>query len=156
MFDAPVDAWYVWVGLTVVGVTVLGVAAELPRSTQADAGAAADTIDTVAASPYPGTAEYPTRAERVRLGPYRVGLERRSGTTHATFAYGPVTPVGDDGPLRELLVGAPPEAVFDAPVELDRAAGRARNRTPTWRPANGRVIARRVVWGDVGVTLVGA
>nr|WP_225333604.1 hypothetical protein [Halomicrobium urmianum] len=54
MFDVPVDAWYVWLGVAAASVTALGTVAALPSGTPPDAAAAADAIDRVAAGP-PGS-----------------------------------------------------------------------------------------------------
>lgn len=150
----PIADAYLWIGLCVAGAAFAGLALEVPTAPAPDARAVADTVDRVAAGRYPTRADHPVSATAIRVGPRRVALRSDGGTAHAGFAYGPVTPAGD-GPLRRLLTGAPPDRVFDDPAALRVAAGRARNRTPRWRPADDRVRVRRVSWGGVDVTLVG-
>lgn len=156
MFDAPPDTVPVWLGLAVVSVVLLGVAASLPDA-DPDASAVADTVDAVAASPNDAVADQRVTAERVRVGPYRVTLVAGVGagdTSHATFAYAPVTPVRPGSPLSRVLAGTSPTEVFPSPTAFARAAGAARNRGPVTL-ATDRVRARHVTWGETDVTLVG-
>lgn len=154
MFDAPVETWYLWTGLAIVSVVTLGLAVGLPRSPPPDASGVADTVDTVAASDRPTMAMHPFLADEVRISPYRIWLRDDGATSHATFAYGPVTPVERDTPLWKVLHGTPPERVFDSPVAFRRAAAEARDRRPEWR-SRVDVIVRNPSWEDVDVTLVG-
>lgn len=154
MFEAPVDSLYVMVGLSLVSVAVAGTAVGLPTTPAPNAASLADTVDSVAASPYPATAEHPTDATAVRIGPRRVALRNDGGVAHATFTQGPVVPV-DDGPLERVLRGVPPDQAFESPDEFRQAMRSARTRSPSWRHVDGEVWIRNVVWGDVRVTLVG-
>jgi len=154
-FDAPIEPLYVWTGLSVVSAVVAGLAVGLPTTPPPNAASVADAVDAVAASPHPSTAEHPIDAAAVRVGPRRIALRGADGTSHATFVYGPVVPAGD-GPLERVLSGVPPDRAFESPSELRRAASTARNRTPTWRPVDGEIDVRKIVWGNVNVTLVGA
>ncbi|PSP86197.1 hypothetical protein BRC83_01555 [Halobacteriales archaeon QS_1_68_17] len=156
MFDAPFDAWYVWIGLAVVGVVALAVAVRLPGAAAPDATATAERIDQVAASQYAATATHPVDAEQIELGAYRLRLRGPGGTAQAALAYGPVTPVPDGGPLRAVLDGTAPSRVFDDRSEFSAAAAAAQQREPTWQPVDGTVRIRRVIWEGVDVTLVGA
>lgn len=154
MFDAPLDAWYVWLGLSVASVAVFGVVVSLPVAPAPDAPAVAGTIDRVAATAYDATASRSLDADAVRLGPRRVGLRNDAGTTHATLASS-VVPVATDGRLDELLRGGPPAAVFASPAAFDRAVTRAAQREPTWATADARLVVRHLSWGSIDVTLVG-
>lgn len=155
MFDAPVDAWYLWLGVAATSVVVLGVAVALPTATSPDAVAAADAVDAVAASPHEARVQRPLRADEMKLGPYRLALRGAGGTAHASFAYGPVTPVRRGTRLEAVLDGRPPERVFETPEAFRRAIVAARSRTPEWHPTGGTVTARRVSWEGVDATLVG-
>jgi hypothetical protein len=158
MFDVPLDAWYTWVGLALASVVVFGTAHALPTSPPPDAAGVADTVDGVAAAEYEATAEHPIRADAVRLGPRRIELRDGGGTASAAFAFGPVTPASRGTKLRRVLDGAPPTAVFDSEAEFRAAVTGARERrqSATWRSADGPLVVRRLSWGDVDVTLVGA
>jgi hypothetical protein len=154
MFDAPLDAWYVWLGLSAASVAVFGVVVSLPVAPVPDAPAVADTIDRVSVTEYDTTASRTLDADAVSIDPRRIGLRNDAGTTHATLAY-PVVPVETGSRIAPLLRGAPPAAVFDSPTAFERAATRATQRDSTWTPANARLVVRHLSWGSVDVTLVG-
>lgn len=156
MFDVPVDAWYVWVALAVASTTALGVATQFPSQPPPDAAGVARTVDSVAASPYPASATHPLDAEKIKLGPRRITLSNDGETAHASFSFGPVTPVHQGTLLWEVLRGARPAHVFESPARFERAAAAARQRTPTWRRASSELRVRRVTWEDVDVTIVSA
>ena len=156
MFDAPVETWYLTLGVALAGVAFAGVAADLPGHASPDAAGAAATIDAVAASDRPGTAEHPVDAPEIKLGPRRIALRNDGGTARETFAYGPVTPVADVPGLEAALHGADPSNVFGTPAALRRVATGARERDPEWRRAEGRIVVRTVSWEGTRVTLVDA
>jgi hypothetical protein len=155
MIGVPVDAWYVWLGLSLASVALVGVGATLPTAPPPAAADAADTVDRTAATAHPATAEHPLDAAWVRVGERRLGLRNDAGTTHATFAFGPVTPAAGSHGLRAVLRGAPPGSRFDSGEALCAAGRAARGRTPRWRPVDGPLIVRHVVWEGCDVTLVG-
>lgn len=155
MFDAPLDAWYVWVGLAVVSGTAAGVVTGMTAVPPPDATGAAETVDGVAASEYATTDERVLpNAEAVRVGADSLSLRGPGGTTHARFGYGPVTPAGGDADLEAVLHGTPPERVFESPAALERAAAAQRRTDPQWRAAD-RLLVRRVRWEGTDVVLVG-
>ncbi|AZH24959.1 DUF7283 family protein [Haloplanus aerogenes] len=155
MIGVPVDAWYVWLGLSLASIALLGVGATLPTAPPPAAADAADTVDRTAATAHPATAEHPLDATAVRVGPRRLGLRNDAGTTHAAFAFGPVTPATGSRALRAVLRGAPPATRFESGSALCDASADARDRAPRWRPVDGPLIARHVVWEGCDVTLVG-
>ena len=157
VFQVPVDGWYAWLGVAAASVAVLAVALGLPTAPPPDAAGAADAVDRIAATEYGASAEHPLdAATEIKVTPRRIGLRNDAGTTSATFVYGPVTPVVAGGPLRRVLAGAPPDAVFDSLAEFRRVAAAARNRRAEWRPVDGRLIVRHLALGRTDVTLVGA
>lgn len=155
MFDTPVDAWYVYVGVAAVSCAALGVAVGLPTATPPDATAAAAAVDRVASAPHAARTSQPLRAERIRLRQGGVALRGPGGTARASFAYGPVTPVRQ-GALRRVLTGTNPERVFETPAAFRRALATARDRPPRWEPAGPRLVVRTLRWEGSHVTLVGA
>ena len=155
MLGAPVDAWYVWLGLSLAGVVLVGVGATLPTAPPPAATAVADTVDRTASTDRQATAEHPLDAAAMRLGPRRVGLRNDAGTTHAAFAFGPVTPVSGSRPLDAVLRGAPPSSRFASGDALCAASADARAREARWRPVDGPLVVRHVVWEGCDVTLVG-
>lgn len=155
VFDAPIDAWYTWLGVAAVSVFALGTAVSVPAAPPPDAAAAADAVDRTAASQYPATAEVPVDADRLRLGPHQIGLENDAGTAHASFAYGPVTPVRKGSRLDAILRGAVPSQEFESPPDLRAASTNADTNGTRWRPSGGVVLVRHVSWAGVDITLVG-
>lgn len=156
MFDAPIDAWYVWFGTAVAAATMLGLAGSLPATAPPDAPAAANVVDSVAAADDPTTGEAPLDAAEVRLGPHRVGLRRDGSAAHASFAFGPVTPVTEGSRLQRVLYGTSPGRLFDSPEAFRQAVVDARTREPTWRPVDRTLVVRRLSWEGIDVTLVDA
>jgi len=156
MLDTLVDVPHVAVALGLASLAMVATVAALPTTPPPDAAAAGETIDAVAASPHPTVAAHPLTAAALRLGPETVALRNDGGTAHARLARGPVTPVGQSGPLDRVLDGVSPERVFGSPGEFAAALALARNRTPTWRPAGEELRVRNVAWEDVDATLVGA
>lgn len=156
MFGVHADGWYAWLGVAAVGVAVLAVVLGLPTAPPPDAAGAADAVDRTAAAEYGASAAVPLdAARRVVIDPRGIGLRNDAGTTRATFAYGPVTPVGGGGPLRRVLEGAPPGTVFGSAAALRRAAAAARDRDGGWRPVDGPLLVRHVALEGRDVTLVG-
>lgn len=153
MFETPVDAVYVWVGLALASVAALGVAVQLPTERPPDAAGVADTVDAVVTSEYPATGAYRSRAETLRLDTRRVWLRNDGGRTAATFVSG-VVPARSER-LRQVLHGADPRRVYDSRKGFTAALRDARREEAKWRETNGRVVVRRLTWGDLDVTLVG-
>jgi len=156
MFDVPVESTYVWVALVLVSATVLGLAVRVPTAPPPDATAVARTVDAVASSPYEATAKQPLDADRIQLGSERVGLRTDAGASHAAFAYDRVVPASGSESLGRVLRGQPPERAFDTQTAFAAALKRARTRNASWEPAPARLLVRRVSWGGVSATLVGA
>lgn len=156
MFDAPVDTWYLLVGVTATSVLALGLAVSFPTTAPPDAERAATTIDTVTTSPHEATGEQSLDASAVKLGTSRIALRKDGVTARSGLSYGPVTPVRAGTPLATVLTGAPPRRVFPDPAAFQNATAVARNRTAQWEQFEEKLIVRRIVWEDVDVTLVGA
>lgn len=154
MFEVPIDAWYVWLGLATASLAVFGVVGALPATAPPDAGPVADGVDEVAASPYEGTTEVAVRAEELRLRSTGLSLRTGEATSHATFAYGPVTPARE-GDLAAVLAGSEPAERYRSPADFARAARQARKASASWQTAPESLTVRRVTWRGVSVTLVG-
>lgn len=154
MFDAPVDAWYVWLGLGAVSVAVAGTALALPTAAPPTPGPVADTIDSVASSQYRGRATVAVTADRLRLTRRAIALRTDGGTARTRFAFGPVTPAWS-AELQRLVHGAKPGSVFRTAEGFQAALERARGASRRWRRAPESLTVRRVRWGEVNATLVG-
>lgn len=154
MLDAPVDAWYVWVGLALVATATVAAATGFPTAPPPDARAAAGTVDRVATADHGATARHPLAADAVRIGSSSLSLRHDGRRTHAAFVR-PVTPVERGTPLWRVLRGAPPAQAFEGPDELRAAATAARDSPAGWRQSD-ELRVRTVTWGGARVTLVGA
>lgn len=155
MFEAPLDAWYVWLGLAAVSATAVGVVTGLPAAPPPDAAGAADTVDRIAASDHGTVAEHKLpNTEEMRVATDSLSLRGPGGTTHALVGYGPMTPAASNAALQDVLHGTPPEREFDSPAVLERTARTARHRRPSWIRTD-RLIVRRVTWEGTDVLLVG-
>ena len=156
MLDVPVESTYVWIGLAVVSASVFGLALRVPASPPPDATRAAQTVDGVASSPYEASGRHPLDADEIRLGRDRIGLRTDGGAAHAAFAFESVVPALGSDRLRVVLRGRPPRAVFEDRAAFAAALEAARTREPRWQPAPETLLVRRVTWGEVNATLVGA
>ncbi|MFC6951697.1 DUF7283 family protein [Halorubellus litoreus] len=156
MLDVAPGATYWFLGLAAASLVVVGVAADLPTRPPPDASAAANTVDALAASEYEGTATHPVSANAVRVTARSLSLRSSAGSSHATFAFAPVTPAPPGSALAAVARGAPPGERFESPRALAAAAETARRdaRDADWRTASDSVRVRRVNWGEVRVTLV--
>ena len=142
-------------GLAVAAAAFLAVTVSLPARPAPDASGVAGTIDDVSAGEAPATATQPLPAGEIRLGPHSIAIRTEAGTSRATFAFGSVTPVPGDGPLRAVLRGKHPAEVFEDEQAFRQAVVQARSTAPEWQPTT-RVQVRGVSWDGYRVTLVGA
>ena len=154
MFDAPVDAWYVWLGLALVSVAVFGVGLSLATPPPPSADRLANAVDSVAASPYGAVRTIAVDADYVSLTPWEVGLRSDGGAAHARVTYGPITPART-GSLEAILRGRAPSTLFESSERFRAALARARNRSGEWLVVPDQLTARRISWGGIDATLVG-
>lgn len=155
MFDVPLDAWYVWLGLAAVGATVVGVASSMPAAPPPDATGAAATVDGVAASPHSAVGKHPlSNAESIRVGRDTLSIRGPGGTGHAALGYGPVTRTVHNESLSAVLRGEPPDRIYESPAAFERATERARAAEPRWQSTD-RLVVRRVTWEGIDAVLVG-
>ena len=155
MFEAPIDAWYVWIGLAVVSSTVFGVVSALPAAQPPDASETARVIDGVAASEYDAVGNHPlSNVDEIRIGTNSISVRNAGGTDHAGFGYDHVTPVREGSPLKPVLNGKPPYRVFDSLTAFERALMQARTEEPDWEYAD-ELTVRRVSWEGVNAVIVG-
>ena len=162
-FEAPVDAWYVWVGVAIASVTFAGIALSLPSQPPPDAAEAANTIDEIGASSYNTSATYEHDADEVKIDVKRIGMRNEGGTEWASIAFGQMTPVrAHSNPEKglDIVYGAEPSSVFSTPSAMQSYAETARNTAVKsggeWHQGDGKLRVRRVHWGGVSVTFVAA
>jgi hypothetical protein len=156
--DAPMDAWYVWVGVSLVSVGLLAFAAGMPSQPPPDAGRAAAAIDRVGASEYDAAMALDHDAETVRVGPERIAMRNNGGTDRATLSFGPVLPLSVVGSnesqrtvLEGVLAGEQPlpaelhDTISDSLADLDTESGEWRPATDDLRARSVRVDGQRIV-----------
>lgn len=141
-------------GLVVAATAFVAVAGTLPAQPAPDAAGVADTVDAVAAGDAPAGATHEHGADRVRVRAHGIAMRNDGGTARATFAFGPVVPIVD-GPLRRVLDGESPRAVFRDADAFRDAVEAARARDSVWVASN-RIAVREVSWDGCRVTIVGA
>ena len=168
--EAPVDAWYVWLGVAVVGVSLLGFVLGLPAQPPPDATKAVNTIDRVAGSTQASAARYEHDAEVVKIDTRRIAMRNDGGTTRAATAFDSLTPVSafEDAATRAALErivdGQPPGEVlaeyrFDTTalrIAAQRTRERIDNNGTTWRVADGVLAVRQVDIDGESLVLVDA
>jgi hypothetical protein len=155
MLGPPIDAWYVWIGVSMVSLAVLGVAVLATPEPPSNADAAAETIEQVASSRPPATATHDIDADRVRVGEGRIVLEADE-TDRATIGHGQMTPAPRGTDLRRVALGAPPESVFASKTAFGEAANASRSARRIVEPAGDELIVRKVSYGGIDVLLVTA
>lgn len=156
MLDVPADVPPVLVALSLVSTALLGVSLAASPAPAPRAAPLADTVDAVAAADTPGVETQSVDAPELRITRHELAVRGSAGTTHSSLAYGPVVPVHSDTSLWRVLRGTPPDDVYDSRLSFANAAVRASARDPVWRHDADRLTVRRVTWGGVDVTLVGA
>jgi hypothetical protein len=156
VFDAPLDAWYVWLGLAAVATAATAAALAFPTAPPPDAAAAAGTVDEVAGHNPPASATHRLAADAVRPRPSGLALRSSREIDAARFAFGPVLPVRAPR-LVSVAAGTLPRAVFDRPSAFAAAVAHARERVRFddrnwWHGST--LLVHHVAWGGEDVTLV--
>ena len=159
-FEAPIDAWYVWVGVSLVSIAIAGIALAIPAQPPPDADEVAGTLDRVAASGYDASATVPHDATHVRLGSERIGLRNDGGTDEARISFGTVVALpsvnateSEQTALEGVVAG---ERMLDSELEsvLAVAVAEAKHSTGEWVNAEDSLRARAVSVSGERVILV--
>lgn len=157
--EAPADAWYVFIGVSLVSVAAAGVALGFPTGVGPDATNAMNQINEVAGSNYGTSATLDHDAEQFWVDSKRIALRNEHGTAHATVSFGTMAPVRGSDDLKDVLGGESVDDVFSDSGAFEDAVEAAQEDVhdddgPEWYSANGQLRVRKVIWGDVSVTLV--
>ncbi len=148
-WDAPLDAWYVWMAVALVSFAIAGVALAVPTGPAPDANGVANAIDQVAASPYQASGSYAHDGDEVRVTARTIALRNQHGTSHATVSFGTVVPASGVRSLENVTYGTAYEAEYGSPYvppeyRFLEAVDVAASAPPEWRPTTGDVVVRRV------------
>lgn len=168
--EAPLDAWYVWLGVAVTSLVLVGVALDLPTEPPPDSDELVNSVDRVGASPYGAQAVADHNAEEVKIGTQQLSLRNERGTSRTVVAYGPMTPLSaiEDpaihAALDRVLDGAQPANVSDErsipernlAEEAQTTTDRVAHEGGTWEPAAGVLRVRRVTLDGKPFLLVDA
>jgi len=159
--DAPADAWYVFIGVSILSFAVAGVVLGLPTGQGPDANGAIEQIDNVAGSTYETDAQVEHNAERFWVDSKRIGLKNSHGTATESVSFGTMAPVyNESGNLSSVLTGTEAETAYsNNKTAFEADIRRSRNKSfasgePQWHEATGTLRIRKVIWGDFSVTIV--
>ncbi len=153
-FEAPADAWYVWLGVSIASVAIGGVVLGLPTGPPPDANGTANAIDRTAGSPYEAATTQPIAADEVKFGPKTIAMRNEHGVAHASIAHGELVVVTGDERLENLTYGTRYQDEFE--YERNRGADRAaeafadhvedahRTTAHTWREPRSELVVRKV------------
>lgn len=151
--EAPVDAWYVWLGASLLTVSMAGMALALPSQPPPDANQAANTVDRVAGNDLGGTASYEHDARMVKLTPEEIVLRNDGGTARSTVSFGRMASVHANEDLEEVLYGAHPTDQYGGSdsnawerFHEDVEDAEERLEDPEWRNVDGTVRVRVLVY----------
>lgn len=167
--EAPMDAWYVWLGVSLVSIGLASFAISIPSTPPPDAEGAASVIDRVAASDAEASATHEHDATAVRLGPERLEMRNDGGIARSRISFGTVftlesvaNSTAERRAFEGFLAGTQPlnDTMADALITALAAVPNERttgHSTPdAWRPADGTLRARAVTVADSRVVLVDA
>lgn len=151
-WESPVDAWYVWIGISMISLAMAGVVLALPTGPPPDAASSANTIDRISGSQYEASGVYDHDAAEVKIDGATIALRNDHGTDRATLRYGSVVPVWETDRLLNLTRGTDFETAYgdfdddgDGVETLLADANDAyRNNTGEWRPADGEFAVRTI------------
>ncbi|WP_415378740.1 hypothetical protein [Halosimplex sp. TS25] len=162
-FEAPADAWYVFLGVSIVSVAMFGVVQALPSEPPPDGNAVANTVDDVAGSGYNATGTYEHDADEYFVHSEGIRLRNDGGRSYASISFGELAPVWPDDDLKDVLDGVQVSDVYGSPSDFETAYKDSQEAAEDrlddgdeadWLPADGRLRIRHVVWKDTHVTLV--
>lgn len=104
--ETPADAWYTYIAVSIVSVSLAGLALGVATGPPPDAQQAANAIEGATGSEYTASASHEHDADRVTIDRQTITMENEHGTSHARFAYGIVVPVNDHERLENLTYGS--------------------------------------------------
>ncbi|WP_339102858.1 hypothetical protein [Haloterrigena salinisoli] len=153
-WEAPVDAWYVWLGASIVSLAIAGVVLALPTGPPPDAEGATNAIEETTASSYEAASTLDHNADTIRIDGKTVALRNEHGTSRSSLRYGQVVVVNGDERLERLVHGESFETVFESELEdegtnaaaafMDRVADADENNSGEWLTASDELTVRQV------------
>ncbi|QLK27247.1 hypothetical protein HYG81_06490 [Natrinema zhouii] len=152
--EAPVDAWYVWLAVSIVSAAIAGIALGLPTGPPPDANRAANTIERTAGSSYDTSATYDHDATEIKFDGRTLAMRNEHGTSRASLSYGHVVPVMGHERLENLSEGRSFEEEYAAEfadtetnafdVFLEGVESAYADNSGEWRTADDQLRTRTV------------
>lgn len=153
-WEAPADAWYVWLGVSIVSLAIAGVVLGLPTGPPPDAEGATNAIEETSASPYESASTLEHDADAIAIDGKSVTMRNEHGIARSSIRYGQVVAVNGDEGLERLVYGEDFETVFDdeledphenaATVFMDRVADAEADNSGEWLTASDELFVRQV------------
>ncbi|ELZ18492.1 hypothetical protein C477_10513 [Haloterrigena salina JCM 13891] len=153
-WETPVDAWYVWLGASIVSLALAGVVLALPTGPPPDAEGATNAIEETTASSYEASSTLEHDADAIRIDGKTVALRNEHGVSRSSLAYGQVVAVNGDERLERLVYGESFATVFESELEdadanaatafMDRVADADENTAGEWLTASDELTVRQV------------
>ncbi|MCL9812904.1 DUF7283 family protein [Natranaeroarchaeum aerophilus] len=112
-FEAPVDAWYVFIAVGIVSVALAGLALGVSTGVPPDAQEGANAIEGATSAEYTASASHEHDAETVIVERSTITMENEHGEAHASFSYGTVVAVNGDERLEDIVNGQSVEAAYE-------------------------------------------
>ncbi|AXR81641.1 DUF7283 family protein [Natrarchaeobaculum sulfurireducens] len=124
-FEAPADAWYVYVAVVIISVSFAGIVVGISSMPPPDAQQAANAIETATGSEYASSASYEHDADVVTIDRQTITMKNEYGTAHASFSYGTVVPVNGHDRLENVTGGQSFGAAYDDELDDPHTDGTA-------------------------------
>ncbi|WP_436344931.1 DUF7283 family protein [Natronorubrum sp. FCH18a] len=153
-WEAPADAWYVWVAVTIVSFAMAGIVLGLPTAPPPDADRTANAIEETAGSSYEAASTYGYDADEIKIDGKTIELRNEGGTDRSSLTYEQVVVVNGDDRLERLVYGEVFEEEFEdelddphedaATVFMERVADAEENNSGEWLTASDELTVRQV------------
>lgn len=149
--EAPADAWYVWIAVSLASLAIAGVVLGLPTGPPPDANGVTNAIERTNGDPDETAVSVGHEADEIRIDEQTVSLRNEHGISHSSVSYGSIVHVTGSPKLENLTAGVPFEteyadeiadpdtdAVETFEADLDSAAEK---RSGVWTATKGSVRA---------------
>ncbi|WP_440763917.1 DUF7283 family protein [Natronorubrum sp. DTA7] len=153
-WEAPADAWYVWVAVAIVSFAMAGIVLGLPTAPPPDADRTANAIEETSGSSYEAASAYGYGADEIKIDGKTIELRNEGGTDHSSLRYEQVVVVNGDDRLERLVYGEAFEEEFEneiddqhedaATVFMDRLAAAEEDNAGEWLTASEELTVRQV------------
>lgn len=151
-WEAPADAWYVWLGVALASGTIATVVLGLPMGPPPDANAVANSIDRAAGSSFDAQTVQGHDAGEIKTDGKTISLRNDLGTTHSSVSYGTIVFVNGDERLENIARGTSFEDEFAFELDegqnvaiesfLDRVENTHERNHDQWRETGDEIVVK--------------